>query len=140
MMKQPNYAPNTAQKRLAEEVTKIIHGEEGVKTALRVTEAASPGARGALDSTVLENIASDMPSHTCSKEDVLDAKLIDLLVKYGLQSSKGDARKLIRNGGVYINNEQIQDENFVLTPGHLIDGKMLLIAVGKKNKILLRIS
>lgn len=136
----PNYVPNTAQKRLAEEVTHIVHGEEGVKTALRITEGAAPGSNTVLDANLLESLASGMPSHTLSLSDVVSAKLVDLMVKAGLQASKGDAKRLIRNGGVYLNNEQISDENQVIAQENLIEGRLLLLAVGKKNKVLIRIS
>lgn len=139
-MKTPDYAPNTAQKRLAEEVTRIIHGEEGLQTAMRVTAGVAPGAKTALNSELLENLARDMPNYTIKPEEIVNSKLIDLIVKIGLQSSKGDARKLIRNGGVYVNNEQVQDENYVIAQNHLIEGRLLLLAVGKKNKVLIRVS
>lgn len=140
MMKDPKYAPNTAQKRLAEEVTSIVHGEEGLKTALRVTEGAAPGSTTTLDAQTLETLSGDMPSHTLSKNEILNEKLIDLMVKVGLQSSKGEARKLIRNGGVYVNNLQVQDENYALSQDQLIDGRLILLAVGKKNKLLIRVT
>lgn len=139
MMKRPDYTPNTSQKRLAEEVTRIVHGNEGVDIAQRVTAGVTPGAKTALDSLLLEKLAADMPNCTLNSDEVINAKLIDLIVKVGLQPSKGDARRLIRNGGVYVNNEQIQDENHVLTFQHLIEGRLLLLAVGKKNKVLVRL-
>lgn len=139
MMKSTDYLPNTAQKRLAEEVTRIVHGESGLETALRVTAGASPGAQTKLDSQMLESLAGDMPSYTLKASEVIDAKLVDLLVRSGLQTSKGEARRLIRNGGVYINNEQVKDENQNVTDQHLIDGRLVLLAVGKKNKALIRI-
>jgi tyrosyl-tRNA synthetase len=140
MMLQPGYLPNTAQKRLAEEVTRLIHGEEGLQKALKVTESAAPGANTVLDAETLESISADMPSHTLSLADLDQVKLVDLITKLGLQSSKGEARRLIGNGGVYINNEKIDNENYIVTPGNLIDGRLLLLAVGKKNKVLLRVS
>lgn len=138
-MKSANYVPNTAQKRLAEEVTRIVHGDSGLSTALKVTAGAAPGAETALNASLLEALSKDMPSHTLQPAEVLDAKLVDVLVRVGMQASKGEARRLIRNGGVYLNNQQIQDENFSLNKDHLIEGKLLLIAVGKKNKVLVRV-
>lgn len=140
MMAQSDYVPNTVQKRLAEEVTRIVHGEEGVKTALKVTEGAAPGSETVLDAQILENISKDMPNHALSEEEVVNAKLIDLLVKVGLQPSKGEARRLVRNGGVYLNNEKIIDENYAIGSEQLIDGRLLLLAAGKKNKVLIRLA
>lgn len=137
-MLQSGYIPNTAQKRLAEEVTRIVHGEEKLKTALKVTQGAAPGAQTVLDAQILEDIAGDMPSIVLDKQDITQAKLIDLMVKIGLQPSKGEARRLIQNGGVYLNNQKVADENYICTESDLIDGRMMLLAAGKKNKVLIR--
>lgn len=139
MMMQMDYVPNTAQKRLAEEVTKIVHGKNGLSIAKKVTEGAAPGAKTVLDAEMLETLTKDMTSHTLAKMDVHNVKLLDLIVKIGMQPSKSEARRLIRNGGVYLNNIQIQDENYALTQENLIDGRLILLAVGKKNKVLIRV-
>lgn len=131
--------PNFAQKRLAEEVTRIVHGEEGLKTALKVTEAAKPGQEAALDVVALESIAQDMPSESFSAAELIDCKVVDLIVKANLQTSKGEARKLIKNGGFYLNNQKMTDENRVLQIADFIDGRILLIAAGRKNKKLIRL-
>ena len=62
------------------------------------------------------------------------SKLIDLLVQIGLQASKGDARRLIRNGGVYVNNEKIEDENCLIEENLLIDNRLFSWRQGKKIK------
>lgn len=139
MMQRADYVPNTAQKRLAEEVTCLVHGEQGLKTALRVTQGAAPGSETILDAEILESIANDMPSLNLSLHEVVGQKIIDIVVKVGLQPSKGEARRLIRNGGVYINNSQISDEDGNILQQDLIDGRLLLLAAGKKNKILVRV-
>jgi tyrosyl-tRNA synthetase len=140
LMKQSDYIPRTAQKRLAEEVTTLIHGSQGLKKALKVTEGAAPGQQTKLDEEMLESIASDMPNCSLSVEQVLQQKLVDVLVQVGLQPSKGEAKRLIRNGGVYINNEKIEDENLQLQEKHLIGQRLVLLAAGKKNKLLLRLT
>lgn len=139
MMQQPDYHPNTAQKRLAEEVTRMVHGEKGLETALKVTKGAAPGADAKLDVEVLESIAADLSSCLLPISDVIGQKIIDLMVKSGLQSSKGESRRLIKNGGVYLNNEKIVDEAFEVSAEQLIGGRLLLLAAGKKNKIVIRI-
>ncbi len=139
-MQSPEYVPNTAQKRLAEEVTRLVHGEEKLQTALKVTQGAAPGSETILDAQMLESIAGDMPSVSVQMQDVKQAKLIDVIVKVGLQESKSEARRLIRNGGVYLNNHKIADENYTFLDSDLIDGRLILIAAGKKNKLLIRIS
>lgn len=138
-MQDKDYIPNTAQRKLAEEVTRIVHGEEGLKTALKVTEGAAPGSNTALDAEVLENLVGDMPSYSVKFDHVINRKLIDLVNETTPERSKGDLRKLIRNGGVYVNNLRIEDENYVLTQNALIDGHLMLVAFGKKNKMIFRV-
>ncbi|KAI0560440.1 tyrosine--tRNA ligase [Gracilaria domingensis] len=138
-MKSPQYVPNTAQKRLAEEVTRIVHGDEGVQSALAATAAAAPGSSAVLSVEALEAIASDMPSASFGVHEIVGVGVVDLMVKGGLQKSKGEARRLIRNGGGYLNNQKITDERAVLDSEDLVGGKLALLAAGKKNKLLVRV-
>jgi tyrosyl-tRNA synthetase len=137
-MQDEDYSPNEAQKILAKEVTKIVHGEEGLQTALKVTGSITPGSETILDRTTLEAIAKDMPSLTLDSGDLLKQKLIDVLLLSKMLSSKGEARRLIRNGGVYLNNQKVEDENQIILENDLIEREMILLAVGKKKKMLLR--
>ena len=138
-MRQADYLPNSAQKRLAEEVTRIVHGEAGLEVAVRATKAAAPGSDTLLDASSLDAIAQDIPNHDLKRSELVGYKLVDLIASLGLQPSKGEARRLIKNGGVYINNLKITDENASFSDEHLIEDRMLLLAVGKKNKVLLRV-
>lgn len=138
-MQKKDYIPNTAQKRLAEEITKIIHGESGLEQALRITSAAAPGAKTTLDLETLEALAKEALSKTFAEADIIGSKLIDLLVKADLTTSKGEARRLIAGGGVYLNNEKIEDEHFAIESKHLIGKKLLLISVGKKKKMVVKV-
>lgn len=138
MMSSPCYVPNTAQKKLAEEVTRIVHKDEGLALAIRVTEGAAPGADTALNAEILEALSHEMPSIAIDPVEIVGSKLIDLLSKTGLQPSKSEARRLIRNGGVYINNLKITDENYIVSQELLIDGRLILLALGKKNKLLIK--
>lgn len=139
-MKQRDYPLRAAQKKLAEEVTRLVHGQKGLDTAIKITENIAPGSETKLDVQTLESLAKDMPSFEISKESLIGKKLIDLLADAGLQPSKGEARRLIRNGGVYLNNEKIENENAAIESHHLIGDKLLLLATGKKNKMLVRVS
>jgi len=134
-----DYIPNTAQKRLAEEVTRIVHGEEKLQAALKATDGVAPGSKTVLNVEILENIAADIPSKTFEKHEVQGIKLIDLLVKIALVTSKGEARRLLQNGGLYLNNEKINDEHYTICPDDLIGEHLMLIAAGKKNKLLVRV-
>lgn len=139
MMTRADYIPNTAQKRLAEEVTRIIHGESGLEVALRVTQGAAPGSTTELDAAALEGIGSDMPNCSLPFSEVIGQKVVDLTVKVGIQPSKSEARRLLRNGGIYMNNIKIVDEASCAIEKDLIEGRLLLLSAGKKNKILIRV-
>ena len=138
-MIQPGYVPNTAQKRLAEEITRIVHGENGLKTALKATQGMTPGADTALDAVTLESLGSDVPTCFLARNEVVGAKLIDILVAAGLQPSKGQSRRLVENGGAYLNNIKISSVDHTLADSDLIDDRLLLLAVGKKNKLLVKV-
>ncbi|MEI6242353.1 MAG: tyrosine--tRNA ligase [Chlamydiota bacterium] len=136
-MKAPEYVPNSAQKKLAEEVTRFVHGEEGLQIALKVTEGAAPGSETFLNSENLAAIANDMPHLKIAKLEVIGAKLVDVFVKSGIVSSKGEATRLMKNGGAYLNNDRIEDVSFIITEKNCIDGSFILLASGKKKKLLL---
>ncbi len=138
-MQQPEYVANTAQKRLAEEVTRLVHGEEGLKTALLVTEGAAPGKKAVLNATVLKEIAKDMPYVSLKRHDVVGSKMNDLMPLSGIVSSKGEAVRLIKNGGSYLNNEKVLDPTLLIEETHLIGGEYLLLGAGKKKKLLIHI-
>lgn len=139
LLQDPDSPPRLAQKKLAEEITRIIHGEAGLRTAQSVTEGIAPGSKTKLDAHTLEEIGSDIANKEISLDRLLDKKLVDLLVETGLQPSKTEARKLIRGGGAYINNEKILDENYCISPDCLIENRLMLLSAGKKNKLLVRI-
>ncbi len=138
-MSQSGYIPNTAQKRLAAEITRLIHGEEGLQIALRVTEGAAPGSKAVLDLDTLNEIAKDLPHATLSLEEVVEQKYVDLAVKIGLSSSKGEAVRLVQNGGAYLNNEKVEDIALRITRKNIIGDKYLIFGSGKKKKIVLEL-
>lgn len=138
-MQKPGYVPNTTQKRLAEEMTRLVHGEEGLAKALKVTQGAAPGTDAALDAESLREIAKDMPSSELGLQDILEQKFVDVVVKIGLLPSKGEAVRLIQNGGAYLNNERIDDAQYKLSEESLIGGEFLLFGSGKKKKMIVRV-
>jgi tyrosyl-tRNA synthetase len=138
-MKHSDYRPNTAQKLLATEVTRFVHGEEGLQTALRVTQEMAPGAQATLNSETLSELAKDMPSFEMQVSDVVGQKFVDLAVKSGFVPSKAEAGRLIKNGGLSLNNVRIEDPALLLQASDLIDGKFLLLSLGKKKRLLIKL-
>jgi tyrosyl-tRNA synthetase len=136
-MQQSNYVSNTAQKRLAEEVTRFVHGIEGLAAAQKVTGAMAPGADATLNGAQLMEFASDMPSASLPRDEVVGQKFSDIVVKIQFLPSKSEAVRLIKNGGAYLNNQRIQDPAMTIIISDLIDGRFLLFSAGKKNRMIL---
>eukprot|EP00890_Picochlorum_soloecismus_P002906 jgi/Picsp_1/3616/NSC_06453-R1_tyrosyl-trna synthetase-like len=139
-MESADYVPNTVQKKLAEEVTRFVHGDDGLQQALNATAALAPGSSTKLDANSLEAAAGDCPSASIAREDVVGKPLPDVMVQAGMQPSKAAVRRMIKGGGVRINNEKVEDEMYPVSEQDIIDERFLLIAAGKKNKMLLKIT
>ncbi len=138
-MLKSDYIPNTAQKRLAEEITRLVHGEENLLRAQKATEGAAPGATAVLDEKVLEEIARDLPNLELSLSSVVGQKVIELIVQVGLLPSKSEAQRMVQSGGIYLNNQKIDDIQRRFSSEDLIGGKYLLLAAGKKKKAVVTI-
>ncbi len=121
---------NEAKKILAHETTAMIHGVEAAQTAAET--ARQTFEEGAA--------AQGLPSIDVPTND-LEAGwgLLSALVKAGLASSNGEARRHIKGGAVRINDRQINDEKMALTPGNLDSDGIIKLSVGKKRHVLLRV-
>lgn len=133
------YIPNTAQKRLAEELTRFIHGEEGLQIAEKITQSLGPGGKTILEYDVLKEMADNMPVVYLDKSEVVGQKYIDISVKVDSKKSKSEIVKLIRNSGAYLNNQKIHDTMFVVQTDMLIKDQFLVFSFGKKTKILISV-
>ncbi|CAG9460387.1 unnamed protein product [Pedinophyceae sp. YPF-701] len=141
-MSQEGYKPNTAQRRLAEEVTRFVHGEAGLRAALKATEGLRPGSDTKLDAEALEALAQsgDVPCTELSRAEVVGRPVVDVLVEVGLQKSKSAARKMVQGGGIRLNNERVGDVAAEVGDDDVLGGKLVLLAAGKKNKMIVRIA
>ncbi|KAI3716835.1 hypothetical protein L1987_68017 [Smallanthus sonchifolius] len=139
-LKDNGYVPNSAQRRLAEEVTRFVHGSDGLEEAIKATEALRPGSDTRLDWKTIEGIAEDVPSCSLVYDRVLDVSVVDLSVFTGLIESKSAARRLLKQGGLYLNNGRVDSEGKKIEVDDIVDGKVLLLAAGKKNKMVVRIA
>jgi tyrosyl-tRNA synthetase len=132
-----NPASRTAQRRLAQEATALVHGaEEAARSAAASAALFQRGADG--DSETLERIAAsaEIPTVQIPRAELGDAApLVDLLVRAGLASSKADGRRGIQGGGYYVNGEQITDVNRRLTPDDFGGRDFVLLRKGKKNYV-----
>ena len=127
-----------AQQALAREVTRIVHGDDEVARAEAATQALFGTSIRDLDEATLLDVMSDAPSTEKPKTALESYALIDALVDTGLCSSKGAARKDIAAGGVYVNNERVNDVAATIKSADLIGGAHVVLRKGKKNYHLLR--
>ena len=129
----------TAQRRLADELTLLVHGENGLLVAKKATNIFFGGEIDTFDDASLCSIFSDVPSKTLPKQRLTEGlALIDAFVESGLSSSKGDARRMIQQGGAYVNNRPMSDVNTVLSGEHLASESVMVLRTGKKKYALLR--
>ncbi|HOD52406.1 MAG TPA: tyrosine--tRNA ligase [Candidatus Hydrogenedentes bacterium] len=127
-----------AHRRLAEEVTAMIHGREQLANAVKASEAMFGGELSGLDDATLEDIFSEMPSTRFPREALASGKpVLDVLVESGVFPSKGEARRTIKSGGVYLNNERIT-EDARLSEASLCSERIAVVRKGKKNYHLLK--
>jgi len=124
-----------AQRTLAGEVTNLVHGETELRRARQASRVMFGEAMDALSIADILDVFDDVPSSQLDR--VLfegdGIALFDLLSESGLTGSKGEARRLIRSGGAYVNNVRRSEESSRVTLGELIDGKVLVLRKGQKN-------
>ncbi len=119
-----------AQKTLAYEFIKDLHGKEEADKAVRISEALFSGNVGALSGSEIEDGFKSVPNFTIDKEE---ENIVDFLVHYGMASSKREAREFVTNRSISINGEKIDDLNLTITKSHAIDDKFIIVRRGKKK-------
>ena len=133
-------AARDSQRRLAEELTRLVHGEAGLAAARQATAILFGQEIGALDDAQLAEIFADVPSHEFARA-TLDGDglpLVEALKATGLAASTSAARRTIEQGGASVNNRRIADVAYRLTPRDLAGAATLVLRSGKKSFALAR--
>lgn len=117
-----------AQRRLAEDVTRLVHGDTGVESAERISAALFDGDVRSLTAPDLEQLRLDGMPHT----EIGDRGLLAILADSPLASSRGAARKLILSKGIRVNGELVEQPEATLEPASALHGRYHLIRRGKK--------
>ncbi|NMC20998.1 MAG: tyrosine--tRNA ligase [Thermogutta sp.] len=128
------------QRTLAAELTRLVHGAEGLEAAERATEVLFGAPIERISPQELNEIFADVPSSTAAR-GLLEGEgmtLIDALCAAGLAKNKSDARRVIQQGGAYVNNVRVEDLNARLTARHLVGDAAVVLRAGKKRYALLR--
>ena len=124
-----------AHKALAREVTALVHGEEAVTEAIRASEILFGGELEGITEATFREVAGEVPTCELSTDRFGGEGLWlpELLHEAGLAQSRGQARKDVKGGGVYVNGKRIDDEQHKLTTSDLMFEKYLLLRRGKRN-------
>jgi tyrosyl-tRNA synthetase len=134
-----NPGAREAHRALAKAVTDMIHGESATQDALRASQILFGGEVTGISETNFNDVAGEVPTKEIEKArlDGAGLPLVELLVHAGLCPSKGQARKDLEGGGIYVNNMRVSAPQHVVASGELLFGKHLLLRKGKKNYVLI---
>lgn len=119
-----------AQTVLAEEMTKLIHGEEALQDAQRITKALFSGDLKALSAEEMKAAFKDVPSVEMVKEP---KSIVDLIVEAGISSSKRQAREDVTNGAISVNGEKVTDLEYVIDEKDRLEDAFAIVRRGKKK-------
>lgn len=122
-----------AQKALAEEMVKIVHGDEALESALNVTKALFSGNIKELTTNELDQAVKGMPKETVENKEY---SIVDFIVDSKLVQSKRQAREDISNGAIYVNGEKITDLDYTISDGDKLEGNYTVLRRGKKKYLL----
>lgn len=126
----------TAQKTLAKEVTKFVHGEEGLAEAEMITDSLFSGNVKDLTVTQIEQGLKSAPT---AESGSAAKNIVDFLVDTKIESSKRQAREDVESGAIYINGDREQSVDFEVDPAKAFDGKYVIVRKGKRKYTLVNI-
>lgn len=130
-----NPGARDAHKALAREVTRLVHGDAALAAALKASEILFGAEIGDTPEETFRDVVGEVPTKALerSKLEATGTSLIDLLVASALAPSKGQARKDIEGGGIYLNNVRVAEVTRAVTANDLLFGKYLLLRKGKRT-------
>ena len=126
------------QKALAEELTRLVHGEEGLQKALGATQTLFGGDVSGKSAAELESIFKDVKSAEMGKDEVVGKAVFMVAASAGMFKSNGEARRLAQQGGLSLNGAKVDDKR-VFAAEDLVDGRIAILKQGKKNNFLLKV-
>lgn len=125
-----------AQKALAEEMTRLIHGDAALEQAIKITAALFSGDIKNLSASEIKQGFKDVPSYEHSEGEELG--IVELLVAAQISPSKRQAREDVTNGAVSVNGERVTELDYTLTDKDKIEGQFTVIRRGKKKYFLIK--
>ena len=128
-----------AQKFLADALCTFVHGAEATQHAKRCAEVLFGGSQEGLSSSELLEIFSEAPSSLVSRDQIDSLDMLSLLATT-VAKSKGEARRLVQGGGIYVDNQRLAVETAALRDSGILDKGFIVLRSGKKNYHLVRIA
>jgi tyrosyl-tRNA synthetase len=130
-----------AQRVLARDVTRTIHGQDAVDRAEHASELLFGERISELDVDDIVAVYDDVPSTAMPAAQFVEpgTAIADMMVATKLASSKSDAMRLVKGGGVYVNNRRVTDERARFTAGQAISGRMFVLRKGARQYHLIRL-
>jgi tyrosyl-tRNA synthetase len=134
-----NPGAREAHKALAREVTRLVHGQSAVDDAVRASEVLFGGGVEGISENLFNDIVGEAPTKDVerAKLDGAGMLLVEVLVHGGLSPSKGQARKDLEQGGIYVNNIRESNVQRSVTTNDLLFGKHVLLRKGKRNYVVI---
>jgi tyrosyl-tRNA synthetase len=129
-----------AQRTLAREVTTMVHGVERMEAAERASALLFGSSLAGATADEILTVFEDVPSVAVAREVIAKGLTIsELAVRAELTASKGEGTRLIKQGGLYLNDQRVSDERGVVTMDQAIDGKVIVLRKGQRERRLVRI-
>ncbi len=130
-----------AQRTLAEELTRMTHGEQALERAEQASRVLFGGEIAGLSAEEIRDIFADVPSSELPRAEFEGEGIaaVDLVVESDLVRSKGQARRLIDSGGIYVNNVRVSDTAARVTLEESVEGRFVVLRKGKKSYYLVQI-
>jgi tyrosyl-tRNA synthetase len=131
-----------AHRRLAQEITRLVHGDSALQKAEQASKILFGGEIGGLGLKDLLDVFAEVPSAQIAKSllEGEGSNISDVIVASGMLQSKGEAKRLIQGGGIYLNNQRVQDIKQNITLQHTVEGQAFILRKGAKEYRLVKLN
>jgi tyrosyl-tRNA synthetase len=129
-----------AQRRLAAEVTALVHGSTELEKAVRASAVLFGGSLAGVSADDLLMVFEDAPATTMTRTAFVNSTVAAAMFQSGLAASKGEASRLVKQGGVYINGERVIDDRRLMQESDAIEGRVVVLQKGARERRIVRVA
>jgi tyrosyl-tRNA synthetase len=122
-----------AQRKLAEEATRMVHGAQGLEIARRASEVLFGGPVAGMSADDALEVFTHVPSSEMPASGVTGRPVVEVAADAGLCASRGAARRLVQSGGLYVGDRRVAGVDETILPSDLLDGRVLVLRSGKRT-------